>query len=165
MVGGVVFGAARALFPYRGMTLLEVVLVVAVIATLAAGSINIYFSTIRSTSLDTAVTGLLADFRYARGQAMSGADDRKWGVHLINGITDYYEVFSTASDYDDQSKTVDHVTYLPAPVHFVDPANTATIIFGKISGTVASQSTVTVANDIGDSKSIVVDTLGNAKKQ
>ena len=158
-VGGFVGLIAKKFMASGGMTLLEVVLVVAVIAVLAVGSVNIYFNTIRSTEIETAVTGLMADFRYARGQAMSGADDKNWGVRLINNTTDYYEVFSTPSG------TIDHATYLPASVYFTAPASTTTILFGKITGTVSAQETITVANDVGNTKSIVVDTLGNVKKQ
>jgi|GEM_PF-1307742 prepilin-type N-terminal cleavage/methylation domain-containing protein len=156
---------AKKLLPYRGMTLLEVVLVVAVLATLAIGSVNIYFNTIRSTEMETAVTGLMADLRYARGQAMSGADDQKWGLQIVNETSDYYEVFSTPTDYSNPAKVIDRTTYLPASVHFTVPAGTATILFGKITGTIPAEETITVANDVGNTKSIVVDTLGNVKKQ
>src|SRR3989344_5914102 len=123
----------------RGFTLLELLLVIAVsvlLGTLALRELNLGGSA-RAQVLDGARQQAISELTLARDRALRGEDERKWGIHFVNGTDDYYELFSTPTNYADMDTTVREVTYLPNGVTLTDPAESGTldIIFNGISGT------------------------------
>ncbi|RJQ31009.1 hypothetical protein C4572_02995 [Candidatus Parcubacteria bacterium] len=78
----------------------------------------------------------------------------------MNGQDDYYEFFSTPSDYNDAEKTITNNVYLPGGIYFTAPADTVDIIFGKITGATAATTTVSISNSDGISKTVTVTPAG-----
>jgi hypothetical protein len=91
---------------------------------------------------------------------MNGQDDRIWGVHFVNSSSDYYEVFSTPSNYADLAKTVLVTSYLKTGINFSYPADgqSVDIIFSKISGTTTAANIIINAGL--DTKTISVQGQG-----
>jgi prepilin-type N-terminal cleavage/methylation domain-containing protein len=120
-----------------GFTLLELLLVIALMVIIAAMSRDFYGSFVSGAQLDANVRTIVYDLRNTRDKAMNGLSDQNWGVHFVNGASDYYEIFSSASDYSDLNKTIVVTTYLRNGNIFSSPAEGATtdVLFGKISGT------------------------------
>ena len=78
----------------------------------------------------------------------------------MNGATDYYEIFSTATDYG--SGTVKTKTYLVSGIALSEPSEgiNKDVIYGKISGTISSDTTVKIISG-GTEKIINITALGN----
>jgi hypothetical protein len=95
--------------------------------------------------------GITSELKTARAKSMNGEDDMKWGVHFVNGTSDYYELFSTPTNYADGSRVTKETVYLSGGVAFSYPTegNTTDIIFDKIYGstTPATYVTVTAENN------------------
>lgn len=127
-----------------GFTLLEILLVVGILVVLAAISRDFYGSFVSGAQLDANAKTIIYDLRNTRDKAMNGQDARRWGVHFVNGASDYYETFSTPTDYSDGSKTIGVTTYLSSGVSFSYPAEgvNSDIIFEKISGTASATSII-----------------------
>jgi prepilin-type N-terminal cleavage/methylation domain-containing protein len=127
-----------------GFTLLEILLVVGVLVIIAAVSRDFYGSFVSGAQLDANSKTIIYDIRNTRDKAMNGQDDRRWGVHFVNGSNDYYETFSTPTDYSDGAKVIGVTTYLSNGVKFSYPAEGANtdIIFEKISGLATSSSII-----------------------
>ena len=127
-----------------GFTLLELMLVIGILVIIATMSRDFYGSYVPSAQLEDNAQTVIYDLRNTRDKAMNGQDDRLWGIHFVNSTSDYYEIFSTPTDYSDATKTVLTTVYLRNNVIFNYPAegNNLDIIFNKISGLVASSSLV-----------------------
>lgn len=127
-----------------GFTLLELMLVIAILVILATMSRDFFGSFVPGAQLEDNAKTIIYDLRNTRDKAMNGQDDRLWGIHFINGASDYYEIFSTPTDYNDVAKTVILSNYLKNNIIFSSPVEGSSldIIFGKISGQVASSSVI-----------------------
>lgn len=144
-----------------GLTLLEVLIVVAILSVLAFTGFGLYRNFAKSSELDLLAKGIVFDLKSAQAKSMAGEDGLKWGIHFVNGSSDYYELFSTPADYTSASTTIGLVVYLPGAAYFVEPTTSSTIIFGKIRGTVATATTVSVSSSEGDIKTVTVTPVGN----
>lgn len=106
---------------------------------------------------------IIFDLKQAQAKAMAGEEGRKWGVHFINNSEDYYEIFSTPTNYDDASKTIETTLYLSASISFTAPIASAssTVIFDKIKGITAGTSIIVVSSISGGTKTITVTAGGS----
>lgn len=138
---------------HKGFSLLEVLLVVALLAILASSGVGYYRSTAVQIQLKSFANGLVTDMQYARSRSVNGENSLKWGVHVVNGTNDYYEIFSTPTDYADATKSVYATTTAPKGVTFSDPADSTSkdIIFSRIAGT----TTATSVSVLGETGTIV----------
>jgi prepilin-type N-terminal cleavage/methylation domain-containing protein len=144
----------------RGFSLLEVLLVVAVLAIVGAAGVGSYLNAAKSIESTSTARTVIADIRLARAKAMGGQDDRRWGVHVVNGAADYYEIFSTPSNYADAATTVSDTVYLPAGISFSNPGESATrdIVFSTVFGTTTATTLVLASQT--ESHTITITALG-----
>ncbi len=126
----------------NGFTLLELMLVIGILVIIATISRDFYGSFVPGAQLEDNAKTIIYDLRNTRDKAMNGQDSRLWGIHFVNGASDYYEIFSTPTDYSDATKTILVTNYLRNGIIFSSPAegNNLDIIFNQISGQVASSS-------------------------
>ena len=68
----------------RGITLLEILLVMAILSILASISAGIYYNLERETALEEDENAIVASLRMARANAVSGERGIAWGVKLDN---------------------------------------------------------------------------------
>ncbi len=119
----------------KAFSLLEVLIVIAILSILAVGGAGFYRSFIKSAEIGLVAKNIVSDLKGARAKSMAGEDGLKWGVHFINGAEDYYEIFSTPTNYSSASTTISETDYLPGAIYFTSPSDSSssTVIFGKIS--------------------------------
>lgn len=134
---------------HKGFSLLEVVIIVAILGILAGAGAESYRTFGKDSELLSAKKTLIADLRYAQSRAMIGEGGFKWGVHVVSGATDYYEVFSTPTDYTSGSMTQVSTTTLSKALDFALPISGSSqdIIFSKISGTTTATALHMTAED------------------
>lgn len=148
----------------RGFSLLELLMVVAIIALLAGVGSTFYRGFVKSVELQSISKTMAEDFRYARSKAMIGEGGYKWGAHVVNtasGGSQYYLLFSTPTNYADASTTVMSTTTLSTGLTFSDPASGAykDIIFSKISGNPAASTTVVIVSE-GKYSTTTISSIG-----
>jgi len=145
-----------------GFTLLELLLTIGISAIVAGIAVGTYTGVFRELELESARTQLISDLREVRARAVSVEDGKKWGIHFINSTDDYYEIFSTPTNYADGSKVVATTVYLAGGITFVDPAESITddIIFNKHTGATTANS-ITIKNAWDSNKTISVNSSGN----
>jgi prepilin-type N-terminal cleavage/methylation domain-containing protein len=146
----------------QGFTLLEVLLVAAMLALIAGFSVGIYDNYSRSAQLDATGKNIISSLRQMQSYAMAGNGRLNWGVHFVNTSPNYYELFSSPTNYADAGKVTLGLVYLPGTIYFTTPSagNTLDIIFSDISGNTSATS-LTIAYP-GGSRIINVTASGAA---
>ena len=139
----------------KGITLIETLLVIGVLAILAVTGSSIYRNYSKNVELEANASAIISDLKSVQSKSMNGEEGLKWGIRFVNGTDDYYEIFSTATDY--LGGTVKRRAYLTDRITFSSP--TDDIIFDKIRGTVDAQKQVVLTFE-GTNKTITVTTLG-----
>lgn len=123
----------------RGFSLLELLIVMAIVVTLAAVGSGMYRNFGKNVELSSVAQEIAADLRHMQSKAMNGEGGFKWGGHFVNGASDdYYVLFSTSgATFADASTVSLATTTLSKTIAFSDPADSTSkdIIFNKISGT------------------------------
>lgn len=149
----------------KGFSLLELLIVIAVVGLLAAGVGVSLVNYQRTAALDSAAKEIVGNLRFAQNKAITGEDGNgdgasdKWGVRFANGTNDTYRIFYGNSYTVNNAK---EEIYLPSSVSFSAPqeGNNLDVIFTKTSGTTAA-TTITVSNAGGsETRTITVDASG-----
>ncbi len=76
----------------KGFTLVEIMIVVAIMGILMAGAIPSFNSYNRSQVLAQAVRNVRSDLRTAQNFSISGADGKVWGIHFTS-LSKTYHLF------------------------------------------------------------------------
>ncbi len=144
-----------------GFTLLELLMVISILAVITAIGSGYYRNYARNIEFDAAAKTMMFALKKAQAKAMAGEGTMKWGIHAVNGAEDYYEIFSTPTNYADSSKTISETTYVSSLLAFSDPSegNSTDIIFDKINGAASAASVVFSFE--GSTKTITVTAAGN----
>lgn len=80
-----------------GFTLVEILIVIALITILSAISVPAIVSFQRNQTLTQASKKLKSDLRYVQNKALSSIDGRAWGINFVNGRNSY-QIFSCVPD-------------------------------------------------------------------
>ncbi len=144
----------------RGFTLLEVLIVVAILGILSAAGVGYFRNVVQQVSSESITKILISDLRTAQAKAAAGEASRKWGIHAVNGATQYYQLFSTPSNYADAQTSIEATTTFATGFLFTDPAAgmMKDIIFGGIGGT-TTPTTLAITNE-GKTTTITITSLG-----
>lgn len=144
----------------RGFSLLELLIVVAILVIIGAIGSGFYINYGKNISLKSTAQTIVFDLKNAQSKSMIGEGGFKWGVHFVNGTTDYYEIFSTLTDYSALVSTLPKV-YLTDSIIFSNPVSSSTkdIIFNKISG--GTSASVVEISSSGVLKTINISAIGN----
>jgi len=154
----------KILYFEYGFTLLEVILVLAILAIISTISFS-YLGGFKTSSAGQIVGKL----REAQGKAMTGEDNKKWGVHFDNtGAEPFYDFFSTTNSYASGSTIVEtiYLTHLAQGITFTAPTSGQSIdvIFSKITGVPSSAQNI-VINLQNSTKTISIETSGRIEVQ
>lgn len=107
----------------KGFSLLELLIVTAILALLGAAGSGFYRGFVKNVEIQSTSKVLEGDLRTMRSKSMIGEGGFKWGIHFVNGTPDdYYELFSTPTNYADVSKVVTGTTFLPRSIEFSTPS-------------------------------------------
>lgn len=144
----------------KGFSLFELLIVISIVAVLGTVGVGFYLNYAKNVEIKTVANTLISDLKQAQAKSMAGTGGFKWGVHLVNGDADYYETFSTSSDYNGAT-SVSAKNYLSSGVSFSDPTTGASkdIIFNKITGGTTSSSIILSSSEV--TKTISVSSVGN----
>jgi prepilin-type N-terminal cleavage/methylation domain-containing protein len=132
------------IFKKTGFTLLEMMLVIAMLAIIVFVSREFYGSFALDATVDNSAKTITFDLRNVRDRAMNGQNDSNWGIHFANASDDYYEIFSTPTNYADVAKVIESKNYLSGNIKFSSPSegNNLDVIFTKVSGTTFDASVI-----------------------
>ena len=91
---------------------MEVLIVVCIMTIISSIGAGFYVNYNKGVEIDSAVQVVVFDLKQAQGKSMIGEGGFKWGIHFVNAADDYYEIFSTPTDYSSGSKVILSTNYL-----------------------------------------------------
>lgn len=125
----------------KGFTLLEVLLVIAIIGIVSVAGGVYVGNVVSDTVLEEVASAVIADLKNAQAKAINGVDAKRWGVCFRNPTSgpndDKYEIALIDSGTDACNPGSDPSTFfLQEGVEFSNPASGTTddVVFEKISG-------------------------------
>lgn len=135
-----------------GATLIELILVVAIVAILAAPIGAIGGNFLSRNSLQNSVNDIASAFRTAQIYAMNGKEDSKWGVSITGNVLTIFkgDTYSARdSTFDETSNISNRIT-----------VSSAEVVFDKLTGNPNSTQNISVSNEAGENHSITVNEIG-----
>jgi len=122
-----------------GFTLLELLIVIGITATLSVVGIGFYVNQQKSKLLENTALEIANYLRYTQQKSIAQEQGQQWGVHFENPTSgnDYYALY-TGTTYTTPIET----KYLPTGIVFTTPADGASIdiSFNKLTGLLAGGS-------------------------
>lgn len=131
-----------------GFTLIELMIIMAIIVSLTVIGASDYFDTRNKTVLSSAVERIAADVVATMERSKAQEDGRQWGIHFENpvGADAFYEIWS-GSDYS--SGIVANKVQLDSSIAFANPitGGSKDICFAKSTGLPVVCGTVGISFD------------------
>ncbi|MEW6617535.1 MAG: prepilin-type N-terminal cleavage/methylation domain-containing protein [Patescibacteria group bacterium] len=144
-----------------GLSLLEVLIVIGILGIITAVGSGIFKEFVKNTEIDSVKNKIIFDLKQAQGKAMAGDSGLVWGVYFVNSTDDYYQIFSTPTNYASASTTIQESYYLPGQIYFSAPTSTPVeVLFQKIRGTVSGTSTIILVSSSTPTSTIIVAPSG-----
>lgn len=136
------------------MTLIEMLLVIALIVAIAAFSTPLFISTQVKNDLDLAAQSTAHSMRRAQALAQASDGDTSWGVSVQGGAITLFKGASFAG----RDASYDEAYDLPSSIM---PTGLTEVVFAKFTGVPSATGTLTLtAAQINQSHALIVNALG-----
>lgn len=136
----------------KGFTLIELIVVIALIAGLSALAIPIYSSFQIEVQFDNTTAEITQTLRRAQALTLAGEQDKVWGVTFTS---------SSYSLYANGDASFDELETIPATLTL---SGLSTVEFSRLNGGTADTGSITVtASSIGKIKTISVNSEGRVE--
>lgn len=137
----------------NGFTLLEVLLVVAIMAVILSASVPVYRTLVVRNDAELTASLVAQTMRRAQILSQGQNGDQTWGVHISGGIMTLFRGASFAV----RDVAWDEEIILPKSV---STSGLADVVFAKLTGLPDEVGTVTITGDGAVSKTVVVSAGG-----
>jgi len=140
-----------------GFTLVEILIVIGITATISVVGIGFYANQQKSKLLETTAQEIASYLKYAQQKSISQEQGLQWGVHFENPASgsDFYGLYTGAS-----YSTTTEVKYLPSGIEFQTPSAGAssTVPFAKLTGFLSGSSyqQIILINTSSSTKNVLV---------
>jgi type II secretory pathway pseudopilin PulG len=137
---------------FIGFTLIEIMLVVALIVAIGGISAPVYQSFQVKKNLDVATNGIAQILRRAQALSQSGAGDASWGVNISSGVVTLFK----GADYSSRDVAFDETFEISSNIV---PSGISEIVFSKLLGEPQTTGNIILTND-NDTQTITINSKG-----
>ena len=161
-----------------GVSLLESLIVIALIGIMAVFLTTSYIGVVRYSDLDSAAKVIEADLKLAQAKAMAGEENFNWGICFRNGgqqlyntvTSDWPDYLNCPSDPDQTPDGVKQTSYLGGKLTFAEPqdGSSTMIEFQKITGNrvlITSGDVDIIVTDGTNTQTVTVSPSGKIYRQ
>lgn len=135
-------------------TLIELVIVIGIVATLSVVGAGFYATQHKAKTLETTAREIASYLKYAQQKSMAQEQGLQWGVHFENPVSgnDFYALYKGVT-YTTPIET----RYLPGGITFQTPTagNSIDVPFNKLTGFSNTRS-ITIQNTNNATKTISI---------
>lgn len=138
---------------YRGFTLVEITLSIALIALVVGISVPVAFEFQKTSSMRSAKSVVVESLRRARILAQTGEGDSAWGVAISSGTTTLFQgtsFFAHDNAYDEV------FTFAPS----IAVSGLSEVVFSKITGIPQMSGDIVLTAQYNDTRTISINSQG-----
>ncbi len=145
-------------FRARGVSLIEIIIVIAVLAIIAALSMTALKGTLNAEALDKDTEAVISMLREARGNTISSQGGTQYGVYF--SMTE--AVLFTGATYDAATSTNRSAAFSGRTDIVTAITGGSTVVFQRLTGQTAHSGTITVRlkSDLTKTKVVIVYPTG-----
>lgn len=140
-------------FSKTGVSLIEILLTVTLIAMIAGFSAVVYYNFLLRSDTSVATDTIVGTLKRAQVLARTSQDDSTWGLYIGSSQT---VVFQGAS-YTDRNSTKDEIYILPGST---TTSGINEIVFEKVTGNPNITGIITIHSKNGQTKDIIINSKG-----
>lgn len=146
----------------KGITLLEIILVIAALTIMVSGTFTIFSSFITNTYVDDTAQEIVHALRKANTNTIARLYDLRWGVYFNDASPSSFTFFA-GDNYAARSTQYDAVTNLPASLTFSQISLNGggkEVVFRKIAGDTTQYGFLKVRSTGGQERTVTINQLG-----
>lgn len=136
-----------------GFTLIEMLLVIAVITIIAGISIPIYQSFQVRNDLDIGTVSIAHSLRRAQVLSQAVDGDTTWGISITSGSLTLFK----GTSYAARDSTYDELFTIPTSI---TPSGVSEIVFAKFTGLPLTAGTITLTSNANETRTITINAKG-----
>ncbi|MBD3300462.1 MAG: hypothetical protein GF347_03865 [Candidatus Moranbacteria bacterium] len=137
----------------KGITMLEIILVVALITLLAAVTSPVYVAYYTRNNLHLTAATIASGLRKAQTKSRAMQNDNPWSLYIEEGKIVIYE----GSDYASRNSGFDEIYEIPDSISFSGDLD---LNFSKLEGELNSNKNLSLINPDGKTMTMVINTKG-----
>jgi len=141
----------------KGFTLIELILVIAISATLAALAVPTIGQFSNRTQIDATSDEVISALRFAQAKAMAVEQDSKFGVYFDNANQKFY-IFRGSNFGDNPSENIEY--NYPNTITVAQGFTNNQADFEKLFGTTTDTGNITITNNIGQTRIVSISEVG-----
>jgi prepilin-type N-terminal cleavage/methylation domain-containing protein len=146
----------------KGITLIELLLVVAIFAIIAGAAIPVLGQLQTSTQLNQAASELVQTLRDARQRSVAGLNNSSHGVYFQ--APDQIILYQ-GDNYSSRDPAADQVTILDSTIQFTITVPGNDLNFAKATGDPSQTGIIALTHKVSDTRSITINQYGLIESQ
>lgn len=147
-----------------GFTIIEVVIVIAILVILLSISVAGFLSFLKGADLSNASKEAASALRLAQSKTFGSRDDSQYGVYFDSVVSPNKYVIFKGADYQSREVSADEIFFLPDKVEFyaIDFAGGNEVAFNKLTGSADDHGSISLRlkNNVLENKTIYVSSSG-----
>ena len=137
----------------KGYTIIEILLVVAIIAIIGATSISMGTGFLTRNNLKNKTNELVSSLAVARISSISGKEDSPWGVNINSSSITLF----AGTSYATRDSAFDQNFSIPSSIDI----SVVEIVFNKLTGNPNSTANIVISGSGVDANTVIVNEVGS----
>lgn len=148
----------------NGFTLIEIIIVIAILIILVAIPITSYYSIQKKSDLDNGAQEFVSILKVAQNKTLSSDNNSQYGVYFDNSVFPNKYILFKGSSYAQRDAYYDQIHFLPQSIEYllIDFNGGSEIVFDKLTGMTQEPGSVSLKlkTDTNQNKTVYISSIG-----